>query len=118
MQFTRREINFICIFILFFLMFSCVNMYALMLPYERALPDVDAEKVVSHMTSMCVPPDTDKNERFEPSPDIHIRVSRTGGFLSGLLSDKGFLCNTKEYSDKNISIKEGEGFKSLGVMRC
>ncbi len=116
MQFTRRKIVFISVFSIIFVVFSCVNMYAFGMSYERNLPDVDTDKAFGNMTSMCVPPDTDKSERFEPLPDF--RLNRVSNVFEGFRSDKDFSYNIKEYSDKNINIKDGQGFGSFVVMRC
>ncbi len=118
MLFTRRKIIFISAFALFFIMFSCVNMYAFHLSYEKASPETEADKAFGSMTSMCVPPDTDRNEKFEPLPDLYVRGNRVSSFFSSFGADKGFTDNSKEYSDKNINIKDSAFIKSFCVMRC
>ncbi len=91
-------------------------MYAFQLSYERALPDVEADSVFRNMTSMCVPPDTDRGEKFEPLPDF--RLNRVGNLFECTGDDKDLLDDIKEYSDKNINIKDGQGINCFVVMRC
>ena len=91
-------------------------MYAFHLSYEEALPEVKGDSSFGNMTSMCLPPDTDKNERFEPLPDF--RLNRVGNVFEAIAYDKDFSDSIKEYSDNNMNIKDGQGINNVVVMRC